>query len=132
MFPFPCSLDLNKGISEEKLTNLPAQFTIGWIKRSENLVKKYINHHKSLSEANNHIAQLEESVRENIWQSLMPLVTMAEFGLNPVPYDDGVFDYKLSRVARLREPGASRLLKLFSQYQSRDADDVDFAKDLDD
>lgn len=126
-----CSLDLNKGISEEKLTNLPSQFTFGWIKRSENLVKKYINHHKSLSEANNHIAQLEESVRGSIWQSLMPLVTMAEFGLNPVPYKDGVFDYKQSRVARLREPGASRLLKLFSQYQSRDADDVDFAKDMD-
>lgn len=45
-----------------------------------------------------------------------------------VSFNEGIFDFGLVRKIRLREPNASRLLKNFSQFLSRDAFEMDIAE----
>jgi len=69
-----------------------------------------------------------EDDKEFLWQASMPRISVTNTELPVVYYRDGEFDFKLRRIARYREPNASRLLKAFSHFLSRDADDHDFAK----
>ena len=58
----------------------------------------------------------------------MPKISITDLGLMSSPYNNGVFNFGLKRIGRIRQLGAERLLKLYTQYLSRDADEVDFAE----
>ncbi len=69
----------------------------------------------------------EQSVRNVLWQAAMPKLCFTDF-LPTIPYLNGVFDFKLKRVERYRQPGVDSLLKSYMQYMARDAKDFDFTK----
>jgi hypothetical protein len=67
-------------------------------------------------------------MKEELWQLGMPKLCFSDF-LPSMPYEAGVFDFKLKRVERYRQPGADSLLKAYMHYMARDAEDFDFAKE---
>ena len=69
-----------------------------------------------------------DSAREDLWQRAMPRVCLTDSGFPSEPYLNGIFDFRLCRIGRCRRPGADKLLKAYTQYLSRDADEMDFAR----
>ena len=117
-----CEINANEDLE------IPTHLTQGWYQRLSSIVNEYKMLHNRLSEYSKGIKAVDEAIRDSIWKSLMPKVALENSVLPEIPYENGTFDFKLVRVARYRQPGASNLLKLYTAYLSRDADDVDFLK----
>jgi len=108
-------LDLNK------LPSIPDICTSGWKSRLESLIKQFSDGRDRLDKIQKHISRIrKQETKDLIWQT----------SIASQSYSKGVFDFGLQRIGRYRQPGADRLLKAYTQYLSRDADDVDFAKDI--
>jgi len=121
-----CKLDLN-----QEMAALPPQLTSSWRRRIEDLAERFRKHGSRLDEFGGHIDTIEdEKARRGIWQSVMPRMWSTEFGFPLEPYSEGVFDFGLRRIGRYRRPGADRLLKAYTRYLSRDAEEHDFASQL--
>jgi hypothetical protein len=118
-----CRLDLKKENA------LPPQFTVGWKIRITELVKKFESCGHCLEGLKGSIDTIkDESTRKTLWQSVMPRASLTNCGFPSEPYSNGVFDFELRRIKRYRQPGADRLLKAYTRYLSRDADELDFAR----
>lgn len=108
---------------------IPEHLTTGW----QILLKKIVNKHKAfrlrLDEFNQHLSKVRhEAVREMIWLSTMPKPWTRDFGASNKPYSNGMFNYGLRRIERYRRPGSESLLDAYTQYLSRDADELDFSR----
>lgn len=117
-----CAININE------ISDIPYYLTDGWHQRLVSLTQHYKSIHDSLIEYEKGLAGVSEDLKPIFWKALMPIVTLAQSPLPETPYKAGCFDFQLTRVARYRQPWASRLLSLYSSYLSRDADDVDFVK----
>ncbi|MBC8273801.1 MAG: hypothetical protein H8E40_02375 [Chloroflexi bacterium] len=118
-----CRLDLKT----ENL--LPPQFTVGWKDRVKMLIDKYEGQRKKLDAIERNIAVIEdERIRKTLWQSVMPRTSLTDLGFPSEPYSNDLFDFGLRRIRRYRQPGANRILKAYTEYLSRDADETDFAR----
>jgi hypothetical protein len=107
-----CRLDMNK------LPPIPDICTSGWKSRLENLIHRFSDDRGRLDKIQKHVSRIKnEETRDLIWQA----------SIAPQAYSKGIFDFGFKRVGRYRQPGAERLLKCFTNYLSRDADQVDFA-----
>ena len=116
-----CRLDLNQ------VNSYPRGLTLGWRIRIARLVDWYRVRQSELKKIGTHIEGIvDPEIRSSIWQAVMPRMCMSDFGLQREPYHAGVFDFGLQRIARLRQPGAERLLRAYSVFLSRDADAFDF------
>jgi len=120
-----CEIDIRK----QKRRKPSCRFTPGWIARTSKIVEIFVKHEKELKSINKLLGDIgNQEAQDKIRRSVMPKVSITDLGLVSVPYLNGVFNFGLKRVARIRQQGAERLLKLYTQYLSRDADEVDFAE----
>jgi hypothetical protein len=112
--------------------NIPKQLPIGWKIYLQNLFTYF----KGVADALNGIASglesIDDELKQTLWKSSMPQFTLsAEYLKIPeIPFHASIFDYKLRRIKRYREPGNSSLLKAYAEFLSRDADEHDFALKL--
>ncbi|MEN4011386.1 MAG: hypothetical protein ROW48_05090 [Bellilinea sp.] len=110
-----CRLDLNK------LPSIPEVCTSGWKKHLESLIIQFSEVRGRLDKIHKHVNRIKkQETKDLIRQTIISTQT----------YSKGVYDFGLQRVSRYRQPGSERLLKTYTHYLSRDADDTDFAKDL--
>jgi len=110
-----CRLDLNK------LPHIPDICTPGWKNRLDGLIHRFSEDSTRLEKIQKHVSRIKkQETKDLIWQA----------SIAPQAYSRGVFDFELQRVGRYRQPGADRLLKAYTRYLSRDADDTDFAKEI--
>lgn len=108
---------------------LPLQLPSGWRIHIERLLEKFVAHRARLDKLLGSLEAIgDESVRKTLWQSVMPKPSLTDCGFPREPYSNGIFDFGLRRVARYRRPGADKLLKAYTQYLSRDAEEPDFAR----
>jgi hypothetical protein len=115
----------------EEESPLPPQFTVGWKIRIANLVEKFEARRNRLDELRNSIDAIEdENSRKILWQSVMPRIVLTNYEHPLEPYSNSVFDFGLRRIGRYRQPGANRLLKAYTRYLSRDAEEHDFARPI--
>jgi hypothetical protein len=120
-----CRLDFTKDIT------IPPNLTAGWKIRANNVIKKFADHRNHLEKLKVDIDTMENgNSKKNLWQAVMPKMSLTSCGLPPEPYLGGIFDFGLRRIGRYRQPGASKLLKAYTQYLSRDADEPDFARPI--
>lgn len=109
-----CRLDLNK------LPQIPEICTPGWKNRLEGLIHRFSDDITRLEKIQKHVSRIKkQETKDLIWQA----------SIASQAYTKGTFDFSLKRIGRCRQPGAGRLLKAYTHYLSRDADDADFAKD---
>ena len=111
-----CQIDLNV------TCYIPYQLTVGWQQLLKNLVERFKTHRERLDTHKHHA-----TTSPDLWKSLMPKLCLTDF-LPTESYATGVFDFKLQRIERFRQPGADMLLKLFTQFLSRDARNFDFSE----
>lgn len=110
-----CRLDLNK------LPPIPDVCTSGWKSCLENLIHRFSDDRDRLDKIQKHVSRIKkQETKDLIWQA----------SIAPRAYSKGIFDFGFKRIGRYRQPGADRLLKAYTHYLSRDADDADFAKDV--
>jgi hypothetical protein len=110
-----CRLDLNQ------LPLIPDKCTLGWKIRFESLATQFSEERCRLDRIQKHIGRIKNrETKDLIWQT----------SIAPRSYAKGVFNFGLQRIGRYRQPEAERLLKAYTQYLSRDANDLDFAKDF--
>jgi hypothetical protein len=110
-----CRLDMNK------LPPIPDICTSGWKSRLENLFHRFSDDRGRLDKIQKHVSRIKkQETKDLIWQA----------SIAPQSYSKGIFDFGFKRIGRYRQPGSDRLLKTFTHYLSRDADDADFAKDV--
>jgi hypothetical protein len=108
-----CRLDI------KNIPIIPTISTSGWKSHLESLINQYKEDSAQMDKLQKHVCRIKkQDTKDLIWQTAMA----------PKDYSKGVFDFMLQRVGRYRRPGADRLLKAYTQYLSRDADDLDFAK----
>jgi hypothetical protein len=114
-------LDPN-GLCQINITDIPSVpniCTSGWKTHLETLINYYKQEHAKLSKLQKHIGRLKkQETKDLIHESAIALKA----------YSNGVFNFGFKRIGRYRRPGADRLLKAYTQYLSRDADDLDFAR----
>jgi len=107
--------------------SIPEHLTIGWNKYLSRLVDGFYELATRLDEILEHHQHLEDNVRQKFF-SIWTVSELANMSLFREPiYSNGVFDFGVKRIARLRQPQAMKLLSVYTAYLSRDADDVDFA-----
>lgn len=108
---------------------IPPNLTVGWKSHLRNLRDTLAEQKRKLDGFHTSILVIaDEAARMALWRSVMPTIFVKSIGLGSEIYSNGVFDYGLSRTRRLRQPRAERLLKAYTQYLSRDADEADFAR----
>ena len=117
-----CSININEPL------DIPYYLTEGWSQRLTSLAQYYKSLHENLTEYEKGLSDVSENLKPILWKALMPKMTLTQSPLPETPYMAGYFNFQLTRIARYRQPWASRLLSLYSSYLSRDADDVDFVK----
>ena len=110
-----CQLNL------KNLPNIPEICTIGWKKRLEDLIQYYSENGQQLNKIHKHVTRMKnQDVKE-----LIRKATLTSQG-----YLKDNFNFHLKRIGRYRRPGSDRLLKAYMQYLSRDAEEMDFAKEI--
>jgi len=111
-----CKLDLN--VTQV----MPVHCTNGWKMRLGTLIKKFHEKRSRLDRILEHLTQIKgQPVHDAICEETLMITKF---------YSAGVFDIGLQRIGRYRYPGSDRLLKAYMQYLSRDADEIDFAKEI--
>lgn len=119
-----CEIDIRK----QKRRKPSTRFTPGWIIRTRKLIETFSNFEQDLKTIKTQLRNItDQDVQSKIWKATMPKISITDLDLPAAPYENGVFNFGLKRVGRIRQPGAERLLKSYTQYLSRDADEVDFA-----
>jgi hypothetical protein len=108
-----CRLDL------ANLPSIPEICTLGWRIRLEELIHRFTEEYNELNMIQKHVNRIRNPETKNLIQQAL---------LSSHAFSKGIFDFKLQRISRYRQPAADRLLKMYTQYLSRDADEVDFAK----
>ncbi len=115
-------LDLNREVV------IPLQLTAGWQLMLKKKIDQFLAIKNELNEIQSSLENIpEQPIKKMVWLSSMPKLSISNF-LPLASYSDGVFDFKLKRVERYRQPGADSLLKSYMQYMSRDAKGFDFSK----
>jgi hypothetical protein len=117
-----CLVDINK------IPEVPYYLTDGWQLRLNKLLQHYQSLHANLGKYEKSLDSVDADLKPILWKALMPKVTLTKSIFPETPYTTGKFDFQLKRIARYRQPWASRLLNLYSSYLSRDADDIDFVR----
>jgi len=118
-----CVLDLKQE------PQIPDHLTTGWQLLLKSLISKHKKHKSQLDEYSLHLSKIKhEAVREKLWLATMPKPWTKDFGASRKPYQDNIFDYGLKRIERYRRLGSQKLLEQYTQYLSRDAEDIDFSK----
>ena len=116
-----CRLDLTGTIPN------PLQHHLAWQKRRDRIIEKFKICQESLEKVKLNIDLIEdENVKLALWQAAMPKMCLTDLGLPTIPYSNGVFDFGLRRIGRYRQPGANRVLKAYTRYLSREAEEHDF------
>lgn len=108
---------------------IPIHLPIGWHKHLLSLIERFTSIASRLNEIQKKLrdSALNPEDQDIIWKSVIPTFATSPQQLPPDIYTNNIFNFKLRRVGRYREPDASRLLKAFSQYLARDAEEHDFA-----
>jgi hypothetical protein len=120
-----CEIDIRK----QKRRKLSYRFTPGWVLRTGIIIETFIRYEKELKVIKTYVENIvDKNIQRKIWEATMPKISITDLGLMSSPYNNGVFNFGLKRIGRIRQLGAERLLKLYTQYLSRDADEVDFAE----
>lgn len=112
------------------LNALPSWLTEGWGKRFKELIERFREHRECLDELDETLDAIQgEHSRERLWQYVMPrMCSGSDIPLPKPPYSNGVFDFGFRRIKRYRRPGVDKLLRAYTHYLSRDADEPDFAR----
>ena len=108
-----------KIILDQEHITIP-QLTDGWNNRYNELFKHY-------SERANQIEKVDKFLKENLSEEKFKnIISMSDIKNNS--YSNHTFDYKFQRIGRYRQPYAERMLKRYSDFLSRYAEDYDFAE----
>lgn len=110
-----CCINLNH------IPLIPDICTIGWKTRLEGIITHFLDDNNRLISIHNHVKRIRNQQTKNLVQNAL-IFSQA--------YSKGIFDFGLQRIARFRHPGSDQLLKIFTQYLSRDAEEVDYAEDV--
>lgn len=118
-----CSLDVTAK------SDPPAGLPGWWVWRFDRLIKKYKELASTIVKVEQTINKLENQEEKDFLTPLCaPKFTLTRFNF-PIPiFRDNCFNFGLQRILRVREPGSIRLLRMFTLYMSREADDSDFAQ----
>jgi hypothetical protein len=120
-----CEIDIRK----QKRRNLSYRYTPGWVIRRGELINRFSALEKELKIIQKHLTEItDQDAQDKIWRAATPKLSITDLGLAPFSYENGTFNFGLKRIGRIRKLGAERLLKIYTQYLSRDADEVDFAE----
>lgn len=116
-----CKIDVNN-------VSLPTSLTQGWQILLNNLVSSYLLLNNKLLSVKNLLASsdLDSDLQQELWETVLPEFVFP-LNLPTVKYENGIFDFKLRRVKRYRQPGADGLLRSYTQFLSREAHEFDFA-----
>lgn len=99
-----------------------SNYTKGWNTRAENLSSQYIEESKRLESVKRHCNRVKNRELKKI---------LLDMFIESKSFSEGIFNFKLQRILRLRFSTSEKLLKSYTHFLSRDADDVDFAKEID-
>lgn len=120
-----CEIDIRK----QKPRNLSYRYTPGWVIRRGELIKRFSVLEKELKIIQKHLTEItDQDAQDKIWRAAIPKLSITDLGLASFSYENGMLNFGLKRIGRIRKLGAERLLKIYTQYLSRDADEVDFAE----
>ena len=122
-----CELDIRK----QKLRKSPSRFTVGWNLRVNEILDKFSSYENELKTLQKHLSVIDDSeTRDKILSFAMPKPSINQITLGSESYKNGKFNFGLQRIGRIRKTASEKILKLYTQYLSRDAHNVDFSKDL--
>ena len=118
-----CSIRINSGGIP------PSEVPDWWSWRYKRLCAKFKAIADDLAKVDQTLSKLEDAEERNFIASFCTPKKMVG-GISSVEpvFKDNEFQFGLTRVMRFREPYASRLLREFTLYLSRDAEETDFAK----
>jgi hypothetical protein len=129
-----CALN-SSGVSKidfNSTTECPEQLHSAWRKRYNVLVKEFLDIKTSYEEKSSIINDVQAEIKSLLADALLPQMSFSDFKFATPYYKDGIFDFGLKRIRRLRNPEATKLLNSFTRYMARDADDHDFAREISD
>jgi hypothetical protein len=115
-----CKIDIGADVT------IPNHLTKGWKLRLDKVKQEFINLGKILEEYKTLLAKHQNNDKNRLLAPVFPQYSIPSI-FPKIPYTDGVFDFKLKRIERFRQPDAEGLLKSYTQYLSRDAKALDFA-----
>ena len=105
---------------------IPGYLTTGWQKRLESVQAEFRKLSATLNEYKNLLSSKDEGAARDLLISAIPQFSFPQI-FPEIPYENGVFNFQLKRISRYRQPYAEAVLKLFTQYLSREARALDFA-----
>lgn len=119
-----CRIDLSEGIPSP-----PLQLHQSWIARYFLIIDSLNKLKERIDNSIEYIDNIEEkSIQELIWKGLIPKLSIPGLIKPNTIYSQGVFDFGIQRILRLREPEASSMLRAYLSHKAREAKVHDFAQ----
>jgi len=120
------------GESELKILDpLPFEsdlYNTSWCNRYDTLLKYFTDKAKTLEKVAVEIEKVDAEIRNTLKNSVnIHLAFNDSYGKND-SYKEGIFNFGIKRIRRLREASAKTMLEKFARFLSRTADLHDFAK----
>lgn len=112
---------------DEEAIDLP-QLSSGWQIYAKDLMDRFKGYRAELDQLKPRLeAVQDEEWRERLWQLMVPRAFLNGRDIRRT-YAGGLFRFDLQRVGRYRAPESEKLLRAYTQYLSREADQHDFAR----